>query len=465
MGAFDDLVPKKGAFDDLVPQQQVSPAVAFQDEHPFLRTAGRGVRNVASGVAGMADVALLAPKTLVLGAGLATGSDKLKNFGMIPSMRESTQEVIDEATGDRLKPIGNIDKLGDFASELTVPLMGFGQAKKVAGAAQEKAPKIADAIRGVINPAEPITNAAAKGLPPVLSSGPAQKQTAEQVRKSAGKLYKEAESKGGVLKPDVTNRFVDDIEKMLPQTEKGRLLAGKDSQLTKIIERVKGFRDSPTTLDEIQELDEILGGLVEYDMGKMTKEGFKISQIQTALRNTVKTATEKDTIGGKEGFETLRNASKTWAQSLKLRDIEHIIEKTSDATNPSTAMKNAFRALKNNPNKMAFYTKTEQEAIRKAAETGAATELLNTFGSKLIPIAASVTGGASAGAGGSLAGAGLGYTASKASRLGANALQRTRADRVTDAILGQSSIYMPKEVSKTNQTLAKLLAIDLAAQQ
>lgn len=112
------------------PKEEITPAQEFAAEHPIIRTAGRGVRDVAGAVAGLADIPLLGVKTLAAGAeyGLEkTGFEGsplergLEKVRTTPTMTESVLGVIDEATGERLKPISKAEEVTDIGIQVLAP--------------------------------------------------------------------------------------------------------------------------------------------------------------------------------------------------------------------------------------------------------------------------------------------------------------------------------------------------------
>lgn len=210
----------------------------------------------------------------------------------------------------------------------------------------------------------------------------------EQLRKQASELYKLADSQGGVLKPEVTNQFVDDLNALRPQSEMGKLVSG-DTPFTKIIDNFNAIKNKPMTLQDAQELDEALGDAIDgfTELGKLTKQGKKLFDVQTALRNNIMDATEEMTIGGKRGFDTWKQGQKLWATSRKLNDIERIINRSEMMENPATAIKSGFRTLLNNPQRLRGYSKTEIEAMKEAVNTGFVTDTLKgIFGSRLMGV-------------------------------------------------------------------------------
>lgn len=252
--------------------------------------------------------------------------------------------------------------------------------------------------------------------------------SADEIRSLAGQSYKEAEQSGGVLKGWFTNQFLDKVEKLKPQTEAGKLLAGDDA-FTKTTERLGSLKNRRLTLQEAQEIDEFLGDAVDgfTEMGRVTKQGKKLLDVQTTLRNMIDDADQSLIEGGKDGFDALKKGRFLWSQSARMRDIEKIINRADMTDNPATAIKTGFRTLYNNPQRMRGFSEEEKKLIKDAAESGIVTDTLRTFGSRLIPI------------GSTLAGGGLGQTAAAqaatmASRAGAAKAQLGKAQNVARSI-------------------------------
>jgi hypothetical protein len=252
--------------------------------------------------------------------------------------------------------------------------------------------------------------------------------TSDEIRKAAGRLYKQADEKGGILTSDVTDSFVDEIQKLKPQTDIGQIVGG-ESQFSKLVNKVSEIRGRNMSLAEAQELDELLGEAMDsfVDSGRLTKQGKKILDIQTILRDKIENTSADLIVGGKEGFEALKEGRKLWAQSRKLADVERIIERASRMEQPATGIKSGFRALLANPKRLRGFTPAERKAMKKASESGFLQDITRTFGSRLVPI---VTGASGGGLGGTAA-ATLGSTASRG--VGAR-IQADKAREVAEII-------------------------------
>lgn len=251
---------------------------------------------------------------------------------------------------------------------------------------------------------------------------------ADKIRELGSVAYKQADELGGSLTPQFTNKFVDSVDAMRPQTEAGKILSGDDAY-SKIADRVKLLRDRKLSLQEAQEIDEFLGDTIDQftEMGRVTKQGKKLLDVQTSLRNMIDDADEGLIEGGRQGFDALKQGRQLWAAQAKMRDIEKIITRAENMQQPATAIKNGFNTLLNNPQRMRGYSAQERKLIKEAATTGLIPDLLRTGGSRLIPIIAGASGGGvlgTAAAGG----------ASMASRGLATKNAMLKAERVAGAI-------------------------------
>lgn len=219
--------------------------------------------------------------------------------------------------------------------------------------------------------------------------------TSDAIKALASDAYKRADELGGVLKPEVTNKFIAEVEGLTPQTEIGRLIGG-DNPLTTTVKKLQLLRDKPISLAASQEVDEALGDAIDgfVEMGRLTKDGKKLLDVQNKFRNAIERAPASAISGGKEGFEALKEGRKLWAASRKLSDVERILTRAELIDNPATAIKTGFRTIVSNPSRLRGFTKKEVSLMKKAAKTGIFPDILRmTLGSRLIPIFTTASGG------------------------------------------------------------------------
>lgn len=270
--------------------------------------------------------------------------------------------------------------------------------------------------------------------------------SSEQIREKGGELFKLAEQKGGILKPEVADEFYNKVLSIKPQTEAGQVFKGS-SPVTDILNNVSSLKGKPLTLDAAKEVDEALGDMAYSTMdkfGKLSAEGKKFLDMQTALRKTIEKADENMIIGGKEGFEAVKEARKLWAASLRLRDVEKIIQNAERMEQPSTSIKAGFRTLLRNGDRIKGYTPQEVKALEKAAKTGVVTDFFRLAGSGLVPIGSGFVG-FSAGPIGGVMGSAAGFAVQQGSKAIANARQLSRAQNAAKTIAEKSGMVVEQK--------------------
>jgi hypothetical protein len=265
--------------------------------------------------------------------------------------------------------------------------------------------------------------------------------TADAVKAESNAAYQFATENGANLNKTFINSILDDAEKLKPQTEAGRLIAG-DKATTKFIEKMQALRDKPLDLPALQEIDEELGDLIDdhTELGKLKKEGKKLHDLQTMIRNRIEDADDTMIEGGREGLSALKEGRRLWSKQAKLRDVEKIITRAEMAQQPANALKTGFKNLYLNDKRMRGYTKAEREAIKKAADTGIFAETLATFGSRLLPLGLGVKAGP--------LGAAAGQAISTVSRGGAAKLQVRKANNLARLIAKDGKFKVPEKFAK-----------------
>ena len=218
---------------------------------------------------------------------------------------------------------------------------------------------------------------------------------ADAIGDMAQASYARANDLGGKVKPQVTNAFIANIEKAGMQTEAGKAISG-ETPVASLVQRVQALKNKPLSLLEVQEMDEALGDVIDtqYTVKGLTKQGKKLLDVQSALRNVIADAPDDAfEAAGREGFDALKEGRRLYSRKMAMREVERIIERANSFDQPATAVKTGFRTLNNNPKRLRGFTGAEKELIKKAAESGLITDTLRTMGSRLNPIiAAGATG-------------------------------------------------------------------------
>jgi hypothetical protein len=265
-------------------------------------------------------------------------------------------------------------------------------------------------------------------------------KTVDEAKAVASGLYAKADEAGGTLTPAFTDKLIEAARKTAPQTEAGLAVAG-ETPITGLAKRMEALKGQPISLQGAQEIDEALGGLIDDHFkptGGLTKNGQSLFNLQSEFRNMINEADPSHVTGGTAGFDALAQGRKAWSQAMKMADIERISLRASLSENPSTTIRAGIRTLLSNPSRVRGYSEDEIAALTSAAKRGVLGGILNTFGSKLIPVGAFITG-TSASGGNPLIGLASGLAANAeagASRGAATYLQNRRLQGVMDT-LGQ----------------------------
>jgi len=271
--------------------------------------------------------------------------------------------------------------------------------------------------------------------PPSISPVPPTPKTAAEAKQMASDYYTAANQAGGTLSPAFTNRWIDAASKIGPQTEAGKLVSGTNP-MSALTERLQQLRDKPLTLQDVQDIDEGLGNLIdsEHDVTGLSKVGKNLLNVQSTLRNMIAGAGPADVTGGTAGFDALNNGRAAWSQAMKMSDLERIQNRAAMMDQPATGFKTGIRTLLNNPSRVRGYSADEIEALKDAQNRGVIGQALHVLGSRLLPLVGAAFGHGEGGLVGSAIGMGAGHMASSAARNAAEALQAARMQNAMDTV-------------------------------
>ena len=304
-----------------------------------------------------------------------------------------------------------------------------GVSAEAAAAATQATPSVTRTGVPVTPPVHPLAPTVAPDgtlVPPQLATPGVAPRTSAEAKQIAGQYYTAADNAGGTLTPQFTNKFIDSVGSVAPQTEAGAAVTGTNA-VTGLVDRLQSLRDKPMTLQAAQEVDEGLSNLIdkEYGVTGLSKDGKKLLDIQGTLRDQINNAGSGDTSGGTAGFDALNTARQAWSQAMKMGDLERIQERAALTDNPATSIRTQVRNLITNQSKSRGYTPDEIAALTDAANRGTLGGLLHVFGSRLVPIAAGAAG-LSHGPAGMIVGAGLSHVGTGYLRDWATNIQQNR---------------------------------------
>lgn len=378
-------------------------------EDAFVRQPLRAGRSAVVGAASLLDAPRIVtdPALEITGwaakkMGFPETGEYISTQAKAPYFGEMTREGIDKATGDYLKPRNTTEKVADFVDEI-----GFA-------AMTPKA--LSDVVKTATTKVKQLS--------------------VDDLKKAANAAYTRAKEMGGTLKPTFTDDFVN--------KSKGSLLSGDEvvdamkanKPLAEAVKDLELLKGQPMTLERAQAVDETLSNMIDSTVqanGSVNKVGKKLLDVQNTLRSMMDDVSDDMISGGIEGIKALKEGRDLWSRQARLSDIRRIITRADMTDNPATAIKTGFRTLYSNPKRMRGFTEAEKKAIEKAARSGVAGDILRTFGSRLIPIGTTLTGGG-------LGGTAAAQAGTMASRNAATALQVKRAEKVADMIAGTKTI-------------------------
>lgn len=271
------------------------------------------------------------------------------------------------------------------------------------------------------------------------------KMSSMELQPLANEAYKTAETVGGNITPQGTNKILSKAESIMPQTAAGKIVRG-ETETTKLVNRLQTLKDKPLSLAETQEIDEAISDAIDSNtvLGKVNKEGLKLMKIQSALRDIVHNPEAGDISGSDAGFAAWKQGQKYWSQMMKMRDVERVMQKAEGSDNPQLVIKNGLKSLRDNAKKTRNWSSDEMKALNEGSTTGITQELLRAVGSRLSQYAA---GGAGLAAGGPLAGAAAAaatHVASSAARKVGGGMQAAKAQKVLD-VLGKNTTPKSKK--------------------
>lgn len=298
---------------------------------------------------------------------------------------------------------------------------------------------VANAVKNT-NPMDMAKNIASGGAD-VKATAASVIPTSQEVRGIASPIFKMADEAGGTLKPEITDKWVESATNVIPKSEEAKTVFNKLTPAEELAQNIQEMKGKPLSLSGTQEIDMRLGDLahdnIDPNTGEYTAEGRKYIEIQKGLRAAWDNATENDVVGGKAGFDLVKQGRGLWATAARMNDLERINKRALMNPNPATAMRSGYSSLANNPSRMGGYRPNEISAINRAGNGNSAFD--KTLGFAGHRIAAPVIGYALGGPTGAAAGSGI----AEASRALQDALKVARGRKALATVASRPELQDP----------------------
>jgi hypothetical protein len=216
--------------------------------------------------------------------------------------------------------------------------------------------------------------------------------TSQDIKNVARAGYEAAPTLGSQLKPDYVGKIFSAMEGPAPTNAWEKVAAARDP-IRKVLSEYEEAKGSAMGVSDFEGFDQYLTDKISQEFKNgLSQDGQRLFDAQSKMREMVYNPAEEDIVGGKEGFEAYRQATKAWSDAKKLQDIETIFKRAESSDNAATAIRNGFKALYNSPSRMRGYTEEQKAIIKDAATSSLPLEYLRTMGSRLLSIGEMVSG-------------------------------------------------------------------------
>lgn len=271
------------------------------------------------------------------------------------------------------------------------PAAGSGKAiAEVAGLAKNKAPGAATKV------SEPtsvetagIGRTIAKNVEDTISGKGATSEKPQvlstpEIRAQSDALYKAADASGIVIKNDTFGNLVGDIQRTMARQGFDKDIQPKAAAALRRLQSDVEDGANPT-LSQMDILRQVArGAATSADSNERRISRIIVSKIDDFMG----ALTPNDVIGGDtaNGPQFLTQARQLWAQKAKGEQIDQLFEKALNtapnysASGFENALKNQFKTLANNPNRMRQFTPDEQSAILDVVRGGDAQSAMRKLG-------------------------------------------------------------------------------------
>ena len=302
------------------------------------------------------------------------------------------EAALTAGTGALGQLVGNVAGVG---REILTGDFGKGTAEKTAQQVQqaltyqprgEVAPKILEGLQTAVEASKiaptPITGTANIGF-----KTKAKVPAASDIKAQASQLYKQIDDAGVVIKSDPFNEFVNSVK----STVGSQVREARNPKIVDVFKELDEARDAPITLQKMQDLRSSISTLKKSsEASDRMFAGKIVEQLDDFVEKLDTTKLVAPVKGDLEAIKLVPQARNLWKQARKSELLDEIYEKAGLKPNAkyddvvfATKLRDEFRNLATNKNKLRGFSAEEVKAIKDAAQGGRIENALRAFGKPL----------------------------------------------------------------------------------
>jgi hypothetical protein len=318
-----------------------------------------------------------------------------QNFGQPsqPSIGQKAlgvgEAALSAGTGAFGQFVGNVAGVG---KEFLTGDFGKGTAEKTAANVQQAltyqprgqvAPEYLQNVQNVVEASKiaptPITGAANIGF-----RTKAKVPLASDIKQQASNLYKQIDDAGVVIKSDPFNEFVNNVKSSVGS----KVREARNPKIVDVFKELDEVRDAPVTLQKMQDLRSSISTLKKSsEASDRMFAGQIVEQLDDFVEKLDATKLVSPAKGDLDAIKLIPQARNLWKQSRKSELLDEIYEKAGMQPNAkyddvvfATKLRDQFRNLATNKNKLRGFSAEEVKAIKDAAQGGRIENALRAFG-------------------------------------------------------------------------------------
>lgn len=257
------------------------------------------------------------------------------------------------------------------------------------------------------------------------------------VKNAAKRYYKASEKAGGLVKEDEAFSMFERMhDKVVPKDPKDYEALKNEGYMKTYKDLERAYLGEDLSLENMVNIDRRLTADAQKFRGSDPNSERLVNDMKAIVREFMDNVTEQQ-MRDPKGFALYKEGVNLYAKTKRMETLEAILRRSADKEQPSTAIKNALIALRENPKKYAGFTVDEKKLIDRAIKTGAIEGLMRTLGSRL-PTVGVLSAGPFLGPA-ALPMAAAAYGGSALARMGANTMRSRKVKKVIKKIQPKKS--------------------------